>query len=372
MITKIFIPKMGANIDKAQIGKICTKEGDDVKKGDILMEMVTDKATFDIEADASGKILKLLCREKDEVNVLDIVGFIGNEGDAIPQIELNKAKAMAEARTATISLDNASEPETGKVKATPGARKLAREKGIDLESEFRGSAKIIREEDLHNLLNNDTIELKEQGFRKKAEVEHLSKSKEYIYSAVTLQISAAKAKQKALDCANEKHLRLSLGEYICHNAASLLNEFQNLNAYYTQKGVCTYNNINIGIAMSPQEELIVPVIKNADKLSLPEFLDKYSELLLKTIKGTITADDISEGTFTITDLSAYGAFDFIPVINDRQSAILCISAEHDSCSMADGKLTYDPKINLTVAFDHRATDGKYALLFLQKLKDRIE
>ena len=370
MATEIFIPKMGANIDRVKIEKVRVKEGDVVKKGDVLFEMETDKATFDVEADASGKILKLLCKEKDELKVLDVVGFIGEESENIPQLELNKLGAAQPA--AANERQNMPQPETARVKATPAARKLAREKGIDIDAEFAGTEKVIREEDLLSITDNTKVELKEQSFRKKAEVEHLSKSRENIYSAVTIQLAALKVKQKVLDYANERKMRLSLGEYICHAAACLLKEFPNLNAYYSARGVCLYKNVNVGIAMSPEDELLVPVIKDADKLSLPEFLAKFAELLIKTIKKEIQPADIEGCTFTITDLSSFGAFDFIPVINQSQSAILGISSEHDSCREVDGKLVYDPKINLTVAFDHRVIDGKYALMFLQKLKSKIE
>ena len=373
MATGIFIPKMGANIDRAQIGKIHVKEGDDVKKGDTLMEMVTDKATFDIEADASGKILKLACKEKDEVDVLEVVGYIGQPGEAIPEIKKKeKTAAVQEEETRSATPGNAAglQADTGKVKATPGARKLAKEKRIDIDAEFAGSTRVIKEDDLLRLASES--ELKEQSFRKKAEVAHLTKSRENIYSSVTAQISASKAKKKMQDTANEKKIRLSLGEYISYNAAITLREFPNLNAHYTPAGVRTYKNVNLGVAMSPGEDLMVPVIKISDKLSLAEFSEKYSELLMKTIRNTIEPGDIENGTFTVTDLSAYGTFDFMPVINEGQSAILGISAEHDSCTETAGKLVYDAKMNLTLAFDHRVIDGKYALMFLQKLKSRIE
>ncbi len=352
---------MGANIDKAQIGRILVKEGDAVKKGDILMEMVTDKATFDVEADADGTILKLFCKEKDEVDVLEVIGYIGMPGEPVPE---RKKAVKPEAESATHEASTAS-----RVKAVPGARKIAKEKGIDIDAEFAGTTRVIREEDINQL---DKTELRETSFRKKAEIEHLSKSRENIYSSVTIQISATKAEKRGEQTAEKENIRLSLSQFIPHIAAQLLREFPELNAYYTEKGIRIYKNINIGIAMSPGQDLLVPVIKEADGLSASKFSERYTELAMKAVRNTIQPDDLAEGTFTITDLSAHGAFTFMPVINSSQSAILAISDKHDSCSLQEGKLVYDPKINLTLAFDHRVCDGKYALSFLNKLKMLLE
>jgi len=145
MGVEIFIPKMGANIDSVEVGKVYLKGGDYVKKGEIIFEIVTDKATFNIESDADGKILSLKCKEGDKLNVLDVVGFIGKEGEKIPKREEIKVENLGQ--------DNYNESIKQKLKITPKAKKLIRKHKIDI-SNISFERKIIREKDILKLLRN--------------------------------------------------------------------------------------------------------------------------------------------------------------------------------------------------------------------------
>ncbi len=331
MGTKIFIPKMGANIEKVQIGKIYVKVKDTVKKGDLLFQIVTDKATFDVEADDDGKILSLDCKEDEELNVLEEIGYIGKEGETIPPLK----------------------KENKKLKATPSAKKIAKENNINLNSIFKKDDKIIKEQDVLEYLekNNENIKIEELSFRKKAEIKNLLKNKDLIPSSVTVSISTKKIKEKL-----EKYPNIKLGEYISHTISKILKKFPKLNAYYNSDKIYIYKDINIGMVVGFEEDLFVPVIHNTNNLSLEEFSSKFKELVFKVIKGDIKIEDLSKGTFTISDLSQYGIIEFDPLINSNQSAILGISSEHDD------------KLNLTLVFDHRVTNGKYAAEFLNELK----
>lgn len=358
MLTEIFIPKMGANIERVTIGKMRVKEGDRVKKGDILFDIVTDKATFEVEADAEGTVLKLECKEGEDLDVLKVVGYIGEKGDILPELK-------SEVKT--------SETQTheDQVKATPRARKMAKENNIDINAVFAGSDKIVKEEDILELIKpknsgGDYI-ISKFSSRKKAEITALAQTKSYLYSSVTVQVPTTKIKDKVAKIADKNSIRLSLGQYLYHCAASILPDFPDINAFYTDEGVARYKDVNLGIAMNPDEGLIVPVIKNADKIDIVEFSSRFNELAFKVIKNEMSGADVQGGTFTITDLSSYKVFDFSPMVNKDQSAILGISSEFDSVTHEKGKLNYDPKINLTLAFDHRVMDGKYAALFLRKL-----
>jgi len=357
MGSKIFIPKIGANIESVEIGKIFVKKGDVVKKGDNLFEMTTEKATFDVEAEISGKILSLNCKENDELNVLDEIGFIGDEREKIPELKISTKQETFD-----------------RIKATPAAKKLIKEHGLDLKIISSKISGIIKEKDVLEFVQNQRkdIKIEKIDFRKKAEIKNLLKTQEYIYSSVTISISAKKIKQKVKDYSDKYKIRLTILEYISYAIACSLKKFTKLNAYYTSNGICTYNNINLGIAVDINENLIVPVIKDANKLNLLKFSSRFNELVMDIIKGQIEVEDLRDGTFTITDLSSYGALHFNPVINANQSAILGVGAEYDSCFFKDNKLIYDPKINLILAFDHRVIDGKYALRFLREFKEDLE
>jgi len=358
MGTIIYIPKLGANISNVEIGSINFKENDVVKRGDILFEIITDKAIFDVEADSDGTILKLDLKEGDELQILDEIGFIGNEGEEIPEFKI-------------ISPSDA----LNKIKATPLAKKIAKDKNLDINNIFKGTTKIIKEKDILEFIKNnqiiDNLEIEKVSFRKKAEIKNLSESRESILSSVTISIPTKKLKDKIKDYSEKHNLRLTLGEYISHTAAKTLKKFPKLNAYYNYEQINLYKDINIGLAISIEEDLLVPVIHNADKLELTEFSSKVKNLILEIVKNEIKMEDLINSTFTITDLSQYDVFHFNPVLNSKQSAILGICSEYDSCSFIDEKLIYDPKINIILVFDHRVTNGKYASEFLKEFKEQL-
>lgn len=345
---------MGANIEQVVIGKIRVKKGDKVNKGDILFEIVTDKATFEVEADATGTILDLRCKEGDNLNVLEVVGYIGEKHESIPQAKKSVKEVSEE-----------------QVKVTPKARKLAKDNNINIDTAFAGSKKIIREEDILAMIvpkkGEINIELVSLTARKKAEIAALSYSKNYLFSSVTIQVSTTPIKDKVKKLADKHEIRLPFGQYLYHCVALAIPDFPLIKSYYSDEAIRQYKDINLGIAINPDEGLVVPIIKKANELNIVAFTDKFNELVLKAFKNELATDDLQDGTFTITDLSSYKAFDFTPIINKNQSAILGLGAEYDSCKQEKGSLIYDPKINITLAFDHRVIDGKYAAQFLQKV-----
>ncbi len=356
MAVKIFIPKLGANIDSVEIGKIYVKKGDQVKKGELLFEINTNKATFNIEADSDGKILELNCKEGDEINVLETVGFIGNENEEVPQI---KQEVICPER----------------VKATPLARKLAKENNIDIESAFKGTDKIIKDQDILDHINksnpvNNNYSREKISSTKKAEIRNLQKSKECVTSSVTVAISSESIKNKVSGYCKKENLRMTTGEYIAHESALLLKKFPKLNAFHSDEDTLLYNNVNIGMAVNFDDKLLVPVIERADEMTLNEFSSKFKDIVMKLIKNEPVS--FENCTFTVTDLSSYNALMFQPVINANQSAILGICSEYDSFKLENDKFIYDPKFNLILSFDHRVLDGKYALEFLNSLKVKLE
>jgi pyruvate dehydrogenase E2 component (dihydrolipoamide acetyltransferase) len=324
MATRIFIPKMGTNIEEVEIGKVYVRQGQAVKKGELLFEMVTNKATFDIEADASGVILKLDLKEKEELKVLTTVGYIGKRGEKLPKAT------------------------TPKKKSAPNGVK-----GNTLTS------------------RNRSFKLVKFPSRKKAEINNLKQTKDYLPSSVTLQFPVTKIKNQVKKFALKNKIRLSMSQYLSYFTALALSDFPCLNASYSPQGVRLYSQVNLGIAVNPGQGLLVLVIKNANHLSLKEFSVQYNKLIMKAIKNRVSRKNLSGGTFTVTSLSDHQIFRFTPVINKNQAAILGIGAEYDSCKLKDKKLVYDPKINLTLVFDHRVLDGKYASEFLQKLVKQL-
>ena len=348
---RIFIPKMGANIDKVEIGKIYKKEGDTVMKGDVILDIITEKATFAIEAELSGKILVLTCKANEELDVLDEIGYIGEEGEIVPGLKSSK-------------------PAEG-VKASPLARKIAKDNKIDIDSAFKDFQGIVQEKDVmeyagHSSGKESVLPLDPV---KRAEIQNLEWSRGIIQSSVTITASAGKLREKISRFEKDLGIRITNGEYLSFAAAKLLSKFPKLNAYFEANSIHQYSKINLGVAVGVGESLYVPVIRDADSLGLYQFVSKYRELALKVLRKELGPEMMANGTFTITDMSGLGIVSFSPVINSRQSAILGICASYDSCANAEGKLVFDPKFNLVLAFDHRTANGKYAAEFLRAIAD---
>ena len=356
MGVKIYIPKMGANINNAIIVKLYFKKGDKVKKGDILFEIETEKSIYDIEAEGSGTILALECREGDNFHVLDEIGFIGVENETVPELQVSSIKEKSEKS----SLD---------IKSTPAAKKLATAHNLDIISVFKDYQKIIKESDILeylDFLKKTNVTMQEIPARKKIEINNIASNKEYIVSSVTVSVSSIKIKNEVDKIKKEYFININLGEYLCFKAVQLLKKYPLLNCYYNSGKFMIYKDINVGLVINVDGQLLVPVIQDAEKLPIEKFIERYKQLVMKSIKHDLSADEIKDSTFTISDLSSYNVLNFNPLINFRQSAILGISSEYDSCKFANGQIIYDPKINLTVAFDHRVADGKYVADFLNE------
>jgi pyruvate dehydrogenase E2 component (dihydrolipoamide acetyltransferase) len=374
MGTVIYIPKLGANISSVEIGEIRVKEGDLVNKGDILFEIITDKATFEVEAEGTGKLLKFILQVGDNLQVLDEVGFIGEDSENVPTL---KKGTVEEEITTEVIIKKESSNEK-KIKATPAAKKLARDKNLDLNFTFNDSEKVIREQDILDYLesiNNtkDNLIIAKLGFRKRQEIKSLQSSKDYIYSSVTVAVSLSNINEKKELIEKKENVRISLGQYIMYYVAKVLEKFPTLNAFYKDNEIKLYKEINLGFAVSFKNDLVVPIIKHANQLNLYDFLSKYNELTLKIIRNEILAEELSNGTFTITDLSSSNVLNFSPVINANQAAILGISSPYDSCKLKEaGNFVYEQKCNLTLAFDHRVSNGMEVANFLESLKSFLE
>jgi len=346
---------MGANIETVEIGKINVKIEDFVKKGEILFEIITDKANFEIEAEEEGYVKSLNLKEGEELSVLDEVGFIGSEEEEVP--ELKKASKTS--------------IEIKKIKITPAAKKLAKENNVDFELEFKDFEGIVKEKDVLSIVDkvSGNVITEEISLRKKVEIEFLSKSKDCLVSSVTIPVSYNLVKEKVDRISLEQDFQLKIGEYISHVVAKLLSKFRKLNAFYSSK-INLYKDINLNMAIGFEEDLFIPVIQNADNISLKEFSEAMKKNIMMIFKKEILNE--SEGTFTVTDLSSQNISKFFPMISKNQSAILGICGKYDSVSYKNNRLIYDPKFDLVLVFDHRVINGKYASEFLNELKKELE
>jgi len=383
---EVVMPKLGLTMTKGRIVEWKKKEGDKVKAGEVIAIGETEKITFEIKAPVEGILLKIYVPEKAIVPVGQVIAYIGEPGETppslpevplvtAPQVTVPQAIKPPETKPAEVK-----PAEVPAVRATPRARRLALEKGIDL-STIKGSGPggLILEEDVLR-----EIERREKytttGIRVK-EVIPLSPMREVIAKRMveSLQTMAqvtlmTKAVVDGLvdirdEILKERGLRVTYTHLLVKIVATLLRKHPLLNATLEGDKIKVLDEINIGIAVAIDHGLIVPVIKSADKKSLEEIAKEADELARRAREGALTPDEVSGGTFTITNLGMYNVDCFTPIINPPEVAILGVGRIYKEPVVIGDELKIANVMCLSLTFDHRVIDGHTAAMFLKDLAD---
>jgi pyruvate dehydrogenase E2 component (dihydrolipoamide acetyltransferase) len=395
------LPRLGQGMESGTIVRWLKQEGDRVEKGEVLYELDTEKATQEVEAEASGVVLKLLASEGEEVEVGKAVVVIGEEGEQVEApasdepSEEPKAEAEAEAEA-----QREPEPEPpvervetpaparadGRVKASPLARRIARERGIDLA--------VVRGTGPEGRIVAEDVERAEVAPRAAApaaapaEVERvdLTKIRRTIARRLTeawtipvFQLTVS-ADMTRVDEVVRRHreanqdVRLTVTDVLTKVCAQALMRHRPLNAQYTEEAILRFPSANIGIAVAAPTGLVVPVVRSAERLTLSEIAVARGDLVDRARNGKLRQADLEEGTFTISNLGMpqYGIEQFVAVLNPPQAAILAVGATEERVVARDGELEILPMVTLTGTFDHRAVDGADAAEFLATLKAFLE
>jgi pyruvate dehydrogenase E2 component (dihydrolipoyllysine-residue acetyltransferase) len=362
MVTKVVMPRLSLTMKEGMVGKWYKKEGDIVEKNEPIVEVVSEKATYDLEAPAAGVLRKILVEEGVTVTV-----------DATLAIITGKDEAFSET-AATSETAKPIESREEKVLTSPAAKRLARELGIDL-SLVKGSGPEGRvvEEDVQKFREESRgvlPKIKEIiplcGF-KKTSAERVSTSfKTAPHSTLGMSVDVSRAK------ALHERLKVSYTSIIVKAVAKALIEHSLINSTLAGDEIKVFEEVNIGVATTTEHGLIVPVIRNADRKTLQEIDVMIKELAEKARMGKLTKDELSGGTFTITNLGMYGVEFFTPIINPPEAAILGVGAIHEKPVVIDGKVEVKPVLMLSLSYDHRVVDGAPAADFLHKVKEKIE
>jgi pyruvate dehydrogenase E2 component (dihydrolipoamide acetyltransferase) len=345
------------------VGKWYKKEGEAVEKGEPIAEIVSEKATYDLEASSSGIIRKILVEQGVDAPVNAVLAVIGTRDETIPEIE-TEAEASQTPET----------EDEKRVVASPAAKRLAREHRIDL-SNVHGSGPEGRivEDDITRL-----IELKDEaqpkvkeiipltGF-KKTTAERLSMSfRTAPHSAVVMEVDVSKA------ITLREKLQVSYTALIVKAAATALTEMPIVNSTLEGDRIKIFADVNVGVAVATANGLVVPVIRNADEKSLKDVDDAVLELTEKAQLAKLSREEVTGGTFTVTNLGMYGVDFFIPIINPPEAAILAVGRIVEKPVSVNGKVEVKSVMMLSLSYDHRVIDGAPAAEFLLKIKDKLE
>lgn len=466
MATPVIMPRQGQSVESCILTQWFKEVGDTVEQGDLLFAYETDKAAFEEEAPESGKLLARYFEEGDEVPVLSYVAVIGSEGDNIDEFgsgsasdgssidaSADKTTAVREAtdekgapeKPKTVGPVAATEPEKvdgtgsqvsrsdvtvpeGKVRISPRARRLAKEKRVVYDS-IRGTGpegRIIERDILEEIKNGkrltplaekkrltDGLGVPEQGKEPYGRItshdlvsatdaapasgtgkytdKPLSNMRKIISAAMyrSLQNSAQLTHHLSANASRMLQLRnavkarmkdgyeqnITLNDMVCFAVIRALKNHPDANAHFMGESVRIFNKVNLGLAVDTERGLMVPALLNADDFSLPGLSSQLKKLADSAKKGNINPDLLNPeaASFTVSNLGNYGVEMFTPVINLPQVAILGVNTIiQRPTTLPDGSFGFQPFIGLSLTYDHRALDGGPATLFLADIKNEIE
>ena len=391
MVTEIRMPRYGWTMTEGKIIKWLKKEGDHVEEGEPLLEVETEKVETEVNAIASGVLSKILSPEGSMVPVGQSIGIISESGESIPvksTIIEPTTKRPSKKNSPIIAKEKLKI--VNKFRASPLAKKLAEQYQVDLKKvEGTGPGGRIIKKDVIRVFDTQKQHLEKESESKLREkivplkgmrkiiAERMSKSAHttarVLYTLDVDMTEVLKIRQALLEEIEKKaNIRLSLTNIIVKAVARALKQHSMVNSILVEDELHLIEDINIGVAVSLEEGLIVPVIHNADRKSLLEIAISLDELIKRAKQGNLDAEDTTGATFTITNPGMFGIDIQMPVINTPESAILGIGSLSEQPVVKEGQIVIKPIMRLNLVFDHRVLDGVPAARFLQTLKKILE
>jgi len=377
MVTKVVMPRLSLTMKEGTIVQWFKKEEEAVEKGEPLVEVLSEKVTYNVEAPASGILKKILVTEGSEAPVNAILAVITAPDEPLPEITTLLETVSTTPITTEIPETKPIQSETSpaeRISASPVAKRLAKEHGIDLKSIVgTGPDGRIIEEDVKRFIEENlkwTPKVKQTvpltGIRKTV-AERLSHSfRTAPHSVVTMEVDMSNALKL-----REKH-QVSITELLVKIVAEALKQHSLLNSSLQDNEIKIFEDINIGVAVATENGLVVVVLREADKKSINEIASTLRELIEKAKQGKLSKGETTGGTFTISNLGMYGVDLFMPIINPPETAILGVGKIVEKPVAINGEVKVKPLMTLSLAYDHRVIDGVPAAQFLSKIKQILE
>ena len=400
MATLINMPKLGQTMEAGTVLTWLKRPGERVARGEPLVQIETDKVVCDIEASQSGLLHTVLAQEGENIPVGHAIAVIAAEGETVnvatllgtlptstrsataPPVQERAAAAPTPSLQPSVAGSTAS-PE---IRISPAARKLAREHSMPLESlQGTGPGGRIVVEDVERAIAVRTTAAPHERVRRTiplagirgtiaqrmaqswAQVAHVTEVME-----IDMTEAVALRRRRLAAWEREFGVRIGLTDVLTFAVSRTLREFPDLNARLEEQEIKVLEDIHLGVAVATPEGLIVPVIRHADQRSLGDIAQQSAHLAAKAQARKLALDEVSGGTFTITNLGAYGIEIFTPLVNYPQCAILGVGRVAERPVVVPGRIDVRSMMYVSLSFDHRIIDGAPAALFLQKLKERLE
>ncbi|MFQ6081255.1 MAG: dihydrolipoamide acetyltransferase family protein [Candidatus Bathyarchaeia archaeon] len=389
----IIMPRLDLDMERGTVLEWLKKKGDEVKQGEPIVEIMSEKVTYEVESPASGVLYEVLVPPDTEVPIGQVIGVIMEPGDEPTVIE----RAVREARESLAELAAVEEPEIKRevrvakreevaerkperIKISPLAKKLAEQYGIDVAG-IKGTGpggRIVKEdvlraaEELKARVEERAEVIPLTGVRKVVAERMASSFRTAPHAILMVEVDMSEAVKLRQAFEKTKNVEISYNAIFVKAVATALREYPILNSTLEENQIKILKNINVGVAVATERGLIVPVIHDADEKSLADLTSTIAELVERARLDRLSMGDVTGGTFTITNLGMFGVDAFIAIINPKQAAILAIGRIADEPKVVNGQIAIQPTMTLSLSFDHRIIDGAPAAQFLSRIKEILE
>lgn len=410
MAVKVEMPKLSDTMEEGVIAKWNVQEGDKVESGDVIAEVETDKATMEVEVFDSGTILKILFEEGDAVPLGRTMVVIGEEGEDISGLleeeggeEPSGGEEDAGDKKETADTDTDKEETSapaaspapsapggngrpsggnGRIKASPLARRMAEERGIDLgRVSGSGPEGRIVKKDIESYepaaAPMAPVSAEDKEYRvsqmRKTIARRLAESKfssPHYYETIEIDMEAVwEARKKLVDATGEK---ISFNDIVVKACASALRRHPQVNSSWKGDTILEHGGVHVAVAVAIDEGLVTPVIRNTDRKGLMQISQETRELAEKARDRTLQPEEMEGSTFTVSNLGMFGIEEFTAIINPPNACILAVGAIKEVPVVKDGEVVPGKRMKVTLSSDHRIVDGATAARFLNTLREMLE
>jgi len=397
MLNKIIMPSAGQTTDELLILRWYKSIGDIIKRGDILFEIETDKATISVESYTEGTLLEIKYQEGELVKIGEIVAYIGDVGEKLPvnsKIQTGKPdddgyqpimKKSEIRETKEINLEKSQfQKDKNIIYASPLVRNIARIENIKIEDVANYVSKnLIKKDDIDNYIKNiktlkaeedfyliDTTSMRETIAKRMTE--SISVIPHHTESIDIDMIEAVILRKKLNESIKNDGIKVSYNDILMKVAAKAIELYPLINSTYQEEKIKIYKDINFGLAVGLENGLIVTVVKQVNKKSITEIAESNIKNIEKAKINKLQESDISGGTITLSNLGMFGINNFTAIINPPESCILAVGGIIEKPVVVDREIVIRDMMNITGSFDHRVIDGALGAAFLKRVKTILE
>ncbi len=395
MAEAIRLGRMTDTMEEGYIAELTIKVGDTIKTGDTIAEVETDKATLPLESYFAGKILHVAAKKGDSLKIGDLIAIVGKEGEDFQSLlaaapaqevkpEAEKVAAKVEEKAAVVESVPVKTEDHGRVKASPLAKLIAKEKGINLAS-VHGSGEDGRivKRDLENastasmpsraIVTTESFSDLRVSQMRKTIARRLSESKNNApHFYLTMDINMDKAMSLRADLNEVLPQKVSFNDIVLKAVASAIRKNPLINTSWLGDTIRQYEHIHIGMAVAVEEGLLVPVIKFADQKSIQDISKEAKALAEKAGTKKLLPTEMEGSTFTVSNLGMFGIEEFTAIINEPNACILAVGAIRQVPVVVNNEIKVANMMKVTLSSDHRVVDGAVGAKFLQSLKKALE